>query len=101
MMVELKNRGNPDMNENPYRPITEDDRLVPVTSFRHASEVCRQYIHDNSLGGGNWTGGDLTKEGEPVARVSYNGRVWYLNGQEVPEVEMDDEDADRSSPVNG
>ena len=30
------------------------------------------------LGGGNWNGGQICEEGRPLARVSYNGRVWDM-----------------------
>ena len=40
--------------------------------------ACRAYIEQDDLGGGNWTGGELTEHGRPVGRVSYNGRVWEM-----------------------
>ena len=76
MMACLSNRGNPDHGQNPCKPISVPDRVVPVKSFADASRVCRTYIENHGLGGGSWAGGEITRDGQIVARVSYNGRVW-------------------------
>ena len=48
-----------------------------VTSFKEASEICRNFIGENDLGSGNWCGGEILDENKKViALVSYNGRVW-------------------------
>lgn len=76
MMVRLSNRGNPDHRQNPHKPISVPDSVVPVKSFDDASRVCRAYIEDHALGGGSWGGGEITREGKIIAHVSFNGRVW-------------------------
>lgn len=48
-------------------------------TVEEASKVCRQYIVDHELGGGNWpweAGQVHTPDGNLVARVSFNGRIW-------------------------
>ena len=51
-------------------------KVVSVKDLAEASAICRDYIERNDLGGGNWTGGLVSKDGKPFATVSYNGRVW-------------------------
>ena len=77
MKVKLSSVGNPDHGENPNRPKYGcRNQLVEVSSFKEASELCRKYIEDNDLGGGNWSGGAITENRKQIAHVSYNGRVW-------------------------
>lgn len=57
---------------------------VSVATLREASAACRAFIDRNGLGGGNWAGGDVFDgERRQVARISYNGRVWGLDGEEL------------------
>lgn len=52
---------------------------VRVESFAEASEACRAFIREHTLGSGNWSGGTVRSgsvRGRIVAVVSYNGRVW-------------------------
>lgn len=66
--------GNPDYGQTQPQSIPE---VAFVADFKEASSTCRDYIMSNDLGGGNWTGGIVANEdGEPVAYISYNGRVW-------------------------
>ncbi len=75
---------------------------VPVPSFEAASKKCQEFIRDNELGGGNWGGAPYYERdrwpgtildaatGDPVAYVSYNGRVWDSEravGKEIPILE--------------
>lgn len=76
LVVVCKSVGNPDFGQNPLESISFP-LLYPVESLSEASNVCRLYIQENDLGGGNWVGGqvyDVT--GKMVAYISYNGRVW-------------------------
>ncbi len=75
MKVILDSRGNPDFGENPRHNMSPK-QIVPVGSFDEASSICMAYIKKHNLGGGNWTGGQVTKDGKEVAYISYNGRVW-------------------------
>lgn len=78
--VHLANVGNPDRGQDPTQPVygTESGIWKPVGSLREASQACRNYIEDNELGGGNWSGGKVRRvsDGEVVAEISYNGRAW-------------------------
>lgn len=79
MRVILSSCGNPDYNQDPYRPVPGVlDKTVLVSSFAEAAKHCREYISENNLGSGNWNGGDVYFGAEVIARVSYNGRVWAL-----------------------
>jgi hypothetical protein len=81
MRVELSSVGNPDFGQNPNESLwgAEKDRMVEVATFEEASFECMRFIHDNDLGSGNWSGGDIFNEhGARIAYVSYNGRVWEL-----------------------
>ncbi len=79
MTVTLASVGNPDLDQDPTRKLysAEANRTAFVSSFEEASKVCRKFIQDNDLGGGNWAGGTIKdKDGNYIGRVSYNGRVW-------------------------
>jgi hypothetical protein len=58
---------------------------VRVGSLGEAQQRSRAYIEAHALGGGNWTGGDVYRDGQPYARISYNGRIWSA---------LDDEELD-------
>ena len=91
MLVTLAHASNPDIDGgswgtpgywqdgNPDAP----KGSVKVESFRDAAIKCSRYINDNALGGGNWTGGKVMRDGKQVARISYNGRVWDMEGKEI------------------
>jgi hypothetical protein len=53
-------------------------RWQEVYTIGHASEVCREYIREWELGGGNWSGGKVIRTADNchVARISFNGRCW-------------------------
>ena len=81
MYVVLSSAANPDFPEdddegnfefNKKRPA----QFVAVRSPEHAAQVVKKYIHDHDLGGGNWTGGHIFKDGKVVGYVGYNGRIW-------------------------
>ncbi len=95
MTVVLKSVGNPDFDEFHGHNVLSPTRKVKVKSYADAARICRKYIAKYDLGGGNWGryGGD-DSDNEPesgaifvdkkkVARVSYNGRVWDLNNEEI------------------
>lgn len=69
--------GNPDQGQDPGKPLYGVPcTALPFGSLREASALCRKYIEEHDLGGGNWDGGDVYVKGTVVAKVSYNGRVW-------------------------
>lgn len=66
-------------------------RKAPVCSFAEASATVRDYIEKHDLGAGcsdsspAFTGGSILAADKKtvVGRVSYNGRVWGVDGQEI------------------
>lgn len=86
--VRLETVGNPDFNQ--YAPISEP-RWAPCFSDNedHALEEAqghaREYIEYWNAGGGNWVGGDVYRDGERIAYISYNGRVWRPGDEHYPE----------------
>lgn len=85
MKVEMKASPNPDYD-------APDDRATirikafrhEVDSFKDASRAVRHFIETNNLGSGNWTGGRIFDDaGKVIGRVSYNGRVWDNDDNEI------------------
>lgn len=77
----LAARGNPDHRQDPGRPPygVPVDSLVQIGADQAlvtASEAVRQFCDRHELGGGNWVGGDVWKDGEHMGRVAYNGRFF-------------------------
>jgi len=80
--INLESVGNPDYAQ--YAPVSNPETAT-VTTFKEASKVCREYIEKWNLGGGNWPSCaviDIATH-KKVASVSYNCRVWDLDGKEV------------------
>ena len=74
MKVDISCCGNPDHGE--YKPPAPSLGLVSVDSLEDASDACRAYIIDNSLGAGNWSRGDVyDEEDTKIARICYNGKI--------------------------
>ena len=76
--VILKADPNPDYDPSTHEGSVRTVKVrLPVRSFGSASKVCLNFIEKFDLGGGNWTGGQIGDiDGNIIARVSYNGRVW-------------------------
>lgn len=77
--------GNP--NYSQYAPIAKSTIIGGQTSDE-LKRLATEYIDNNELGGGNW-GFPIIFEGEnrtPVARMSYNRRLWEvaISGSLVP-----------------
>lgn len=82
--VELSHTKNQDIAGGYWSDApTEGRAKVQVETMQDASELCRSYIERNGLGSGNWTGGNVYEGKKQVARVSYNGRVWAMDGSEI------------------
>jgi hypothetical protein len=89
MFVKLGHRKNPDLPGGYWQPPVDPGRAVkvPVESLADASRAVREYITRNGLGGGNFRTASVTDErGRKVAEVSFNGRVWGLDGQSIETV---------------
>lgn len=79
LQVVLANVGNPDYRQDPENPLPgAPNRIVAAKDLAEASQLCRDYIRENDLGGGNWTGGLILKGGKEFARVHYGGSIWSL-----------------------
>ena len=85
LTVTLSHAPNPDIDGGYWQEGNSSARrhVIPVTCFEAASVMCRQYIERNGLGGGNWTGGSIERDGKKVAKVSYNGRIWDIEGKPI------------------
>jgi hypothetical protein len=88
-VVTLASVGNPDFGQTPSRSVPGVPRYtVRIATLRAARKVCRLYIDHHDLGGGNWSGGKVTRVGsrKAIAQVSYNGRVWEPGQWPTPEI---------------
>ena len=85
LTVKLSHRSNPDIAGGYWNEPEESGKTqnVPVGSFAEASKVCSAFIRRNQLGGGNWTGGNIYEGRKKIARVSFNGRVWDNDDNEI------------------
>ena len=84
MKVKLSSCGNPDYRQDPNASISPAE-TISVETLKEASERCESYIARWDLGGGNWAGGQVYDAGKQIARISYNGRIWGMNGNEINE----------------
>ena len=87
--VLLASVGNPDFGQDSRRSMPGvPRRTIRVASLADASRACRAYIAHYELGGGNWLGGTVTKDGKPFAQISYNGRAWEPGPYPTPEIAL-------------
>lgn len=69
----LESAGNPDFNQ--YAPVSEPE-IVRGKTLAEMRDHAARYRDKWDLGGGNWVSPIVVRCGKPVARISYNGRVW-------------------------
>jgi hypothetical protein len=81
--VQLSHAPNPDIAGGYWTEKRPAKLTASVKTLQDAASTCRAYIEHNELGGGNWTGGQVFMGKEQVARISYNGRIWDMIGEEV------------------
>lgn len=76
--VELNSCGNPDYYQDPTKQIEGAWAIMKhVDSIEEAQRAVRAYIEKHNLGSGNWAGGKVwTEENEYLGHISYNGRFW-------------------------
>ena len=68
---------NEDFGKDDYSgTISIPAKKYPAKSVQEARDMAIEFISENDLGSGNWSGGQIYQNGKPVAFVSYNGRVW-------------------------
>jgi len=89
MQVTLSHAPNPDIGGGYWDGVIPDtnNTVVEVEDLAHASRVCRGFIEEWGLGGGNWTGGQVSDGDEEVAKISYNGRAWKPGPWPTDEIE--------------
>lgn len=89
--VQLTHAANPDIRHDGYWGDIppRGKKVVWVNSLAEASQACRNFIAEWGLGGGNWTGGLVKKDGKPFAQISYNGRAWEAGKDFCAALEID------------
>lgn len=60
-----------------------EEEWTPVASLEDASNIVSEYIVYHELGASTFLGGTIMNNDKEVARVSYNGRVWDLDDNEI------------------
>ena len=73
--VTLTAHGNIDHNQNPYEMIVPME-VAKCDTIEECQKVVRDFIEENNLGGGNFTGGQVYEGNVKVGYISYNGRFW-------------------------
>jgi hypothetical protein len=87
--VVLASVGNPDWGQDSRRAMPGvPRRTLRVASLADASTACRTYIEHFELGGGNWNGGEVKKDGVVVAKISFNGRAWEPGAWPTKEISL-------------
>jgi hypothetical protein len=75
--VELSAESNPDYDKSSYEgSVNIKSHKVKAKSIEEAREIVVAFIMENDLGSGNWSGGNVYKNGKKIGHVSYNGRYW-------------------------
>ena len=89
MKLLLASVGNPDYGQDPEKrfPGCANDQLIEVNTLKEASITCRQYIEENELRGGNWSGGQVYQNNKLIAEIAYNGKAW-APGPEKKEITL-------------
>lgn len=80
LTVKLSSCGNPDFGQ--YAPLSPT-KIIKLHTLREAIEQCKAYIASWNLGGGNWNGGQVYSDKGHIATISFNGRIWDLDDNEI------------------
>ena len=84
LSVRLSHVPNPDIEGGYWDADGRDGACERVVgSLGDAAREVREYIYRNRLGGGNWAGAAVMSGDVQVAKISYNGRVFGMDGAEV------------------
>lgn len=76
--------GNPDHGQDPDQPPPGRPRHYVINHhelIELKADLVNWRRHD--LGGGNWKGCALLKDGQHIGRLSWNLRTWGHNGEEI------------------
>ena len=75
--VELSAESNPDYDKSSHEgSVNIKSYKVKAKSIENARDIVVAFIMENDLGSGNWSGGNVYKNGKKVGHISYNGRYW-------------------------
>jgi hypothetical protein len=78
--VTLRSAGNPDHGEFFDQGVLSPTLEVECATVSECQEAAASYRVTYGLGGGNWVGGAVRKDGKLVGRIGYNGRFWPEQG---------------------
>lgn len=78
--LKLRSVGNPDFGQ--YAPIS-NPVTVHAATLEEVAALAEAYRDFWSLGGGNWTSPFIMEGKRKVAKISYNGRLWGMDGKEI------------------
>ena len=75
--VELSAHGNIDHGEDPFARLegVEYGRRSADT-IEELQQIVRDYIEENDLGSGQFTGGTVRDGEKVIGKISYNSRYW-------------------------
>lgn len=76
MYVELQSVANEDFDDPGEKRKNIGTKKAYVGSIEEAQSVVREFIDRHDLGGGNWTGGKVFKDGKNIGYIAYNGRFF-------------------------
>lgn len=77
LVLVLRADPNPDFSPGTHQATVQiAPQWVRVASLQEAQQRAGAFRDAHHLGGGNWTGGEVFRDGQPYARISYNGRIW-------------------------
>lgn len=78
--IEVKVVANGDHGES-FRP---RKAKIHGLNLKDLKERQYQFVNENGIGGGNWTKTFVfNSRGEKIGRMSYNGRIWDANENEI------------------
>lgn len=63
------------------------NRKYIAQSLADAAEIWNRVRDERNFGASRQCGADIMLDGEIIARVSYNGRLWDLNDKEITKSE--------------
>lgn len=56
---------------------------VLANSLKQAQGYVRAAIDGAGIGASDWSGGELRLDGKAIGHISYNGRAWHTDGEEM------------------
>lgn len=78
--LKLRSVGNPDFGQ--YAPVS-NPVTVHAATIEEIAALAEAYRDFWNLGGGNWTSPCIMEGKRKVAKISYNGRLWGMDGKEI------------------